>query len=97
LLLRTEPITFGGNTLELSEDAPSARSTGLSNQSDSASLFKPRRIGGPKPKAGLGFKKAPVVVNRAEGSTAPLVPAPSATAKPGGGKGQDDFRKMLEK
>ncbi|KAF5315056.1 hypothetical protein D9619_007334 [Psilocybe cf. subviscida] len=97
LLLRTEPITFGGNTLELSEDVPSARSAGFSSQSDSASVFKPRRVGGPKPKAGLGFKKGPVVVNRAEGSTAPAASAQSTTAKPGGGKGQDDFRKMLEK
>lgn len=97
MLLRTEPITFGGNTLELSEDVPAARSGGVSSQSDSTSLFKPRRVGGPKPKAGLGFKKAPVVVNRPGGSTTGSAPSSSTTAKSGGSKGQDDFRRMLEK
>jgi len=89
LLLRTEPILFGGNTLELSEDVPSSRQPGASHQSENA-LFKPRRLGPSKPKAGLGFKKSTAAI----GST--NVPA-HVPASSSGGKGQDDFRKMLLK
>jgi len=90
LLLRTEPIVFAGNTLDLSEDIPSARQPGASHQSENA-LFKPRRLGPSKPKAGLGFKKSTAAVKSAD-ATAHVVPASSS-----GGKGQDDFRKMLTK
>lgn len=91
LLLRTEPIVFGGNTLNLSEDVPSVRQPGASHQSENA-LFKPRRLGPSKPKAGLGFKKSTTAIRSADATTH-VVPASSS----GGGKGQDDFRKMLAK
>lgn len=89
LLLRTEPIVFGGNTLDLSEDVPSARQPGASHQSENA-LFKPRRLGPSKPKAGLGFKKSTAAIR----STDAIGHVVSAS---NGGKGQDDFRKMLAK
>lgn len=91
LLLRTEPIVFGGNTLNLSEDVPSVRQPGASHQSETA-LFKPRKLGPSKPKAGLGFKKSTTAIRSADATTH-VVPASSS----GGGKGQDDFRKMLAK
>jgi len=94
LLLRTEPIVFEGNTLDVSEDVPSARQSGSSHQSESTGLFKPRRLGPSKPKAGLGFKKSSSTVRSAE---APIATAPVASSSSGGGKGQDDFRKMLGK
>ena len=52
---------------------------------DRVASFKPRNLGPSRPKAGLGFK-----------STAPKMSA-SVTASSSGGKGQDDFRKMLER
>ncbi|CAA7261390.1 unnamed protein product [Cyclocybe aegerita] len=89
LLLRTEPIVFGGNELELSESAPSTRPSGRTQQSSEA-MFKPRHLGLSRPKAGLGFKK-----------TQPSQPAASssqtASSSSSGGKQQDDFRKMMAK
>ncbi|KAF8964174.1 hypothetical protein BDZ97DRAFT_1816638 [Flammula alnicola] len=94
LLLRTEPIVFGGNTLDLSEDVPSSHLPGASHQSEGSTLFKPRRLGPSKPKAGLGFKK-PGNIARSE---APSAQSPATRpASSSGGRGQDDFRKMLEK
>lgn len=93
-MLRTEPIVFGGNTLELSEDVPTLRSSGASNQSEGSTLFKPRRLGPSKPKAGLGFKKSG---NLGRPDTMASVPSTSNVASSSKGKGQDDFRKMLEK
>ncbi|KAF9527604.1 hypothetical protein CPB83DRAFT_934295 [Crepidotus variabilis] len=104
LLLRTEPIIFGGNTLVLSEDAKGGIGAATQNGSGSAgsnpASFKPRKVGPSKPKAGLGFKKTPIT-GGAEGNpgqgasrtetAAAAVPAGSS------GKGQDDFRKMLSK
>jgi len=75
---------FGGNTLEVSENIRAKGNVATS----SAPLFKPRNLGPSRPKAGLGFKKAPVVERSGEDP-----PASSST----GGKGQDDFRKMLER
>ncbi|KAF8195410.1 hypothetical protein BJ912DRAFT_956851 [Pholiota molesta] len=94
LLLRTEPIVFGGNTLELSEDVPTLRSSGAPHKSEGSTLFKPRRLGPSKPKAGLGFKKAG---NLGRPDTVSSVPSTSTVASSSKGKGQDDFRKMLEK
>lgn len=82
---------FGGNTLDLSEDIPASRATGSAQRADGQALFKPRRLGPSKPKAGLGFKQSnPNVVGRSDANQ-------SAVASSSGGKGQDDFRKMLEK
>ncbi|KAJ3513576.1 hypothetical protein NLJ89_g2871 [Agrocybe chaxingu] len=86
LLLRTDPIMFGGNELELSESAPSTRPSGRAQQSSEA-MFKPRHLGPSRPKAGLGFKKAQ-----------PSHPsASSSQTASSGSKQQDDFRKMLVK
>ncbi|KDR82688.1 hypothetical protein GALMADRAFT_57506 [Galerina marginata CBS 339.88] len=91
LLLRTEPVVFGGNTLELSENVPMTRASGASQQSEGSALFKPRRLGPSKPKAGLGFKKS-TPTTQMEGQ-----PSYAPAASSSGAKGQDDFRKMLNK
>ncbi|KAF9483427.1 hypothetical protein BDN70DRAFT_799974 [Pholiota conissans] len=93
LLLRTEPIVFGSNTLDLTEDVPTVRSSGASHQSEGSTLFKPRRLGPSKPKAGLGFKKSGNLGRPDVSSAAQSTPVASSSK----GKGQDDFRKMLEK
>jgi len=80
---------FGGNTLKLSDNMPASRTKGARNVDPG--LFKPRNFGPSKPKAGLGFKKTPVI-DRGDGSSSS---APVASIS--GGKGQDDFRRMLEK
>ena len=86
LLLRTEPIIFGGNALKLGEDVFSSRSSQAPNQTKGTTLFAPRKLGPSKPRAGLGFKK-----ERPSDSNVTATGSSSA----GGGKGQDDFRKML--
>ena len=82
MLLQTEPIVFGGNTLEIGENT---RAKGNASTSSGA-LFKPRNLGPSRPKAGLGFKKASFKERSSEVASASS-----------GGKGQDDFRKMLER
>ena len=92
LLLRTEPIVFQGNTLELIEDVPLPKATGTAPKGDGKALFTPRMLGPSKPKAGLGFRKsapAPRKDTQASQETS------AASSKPSTGKGQDDFRKML--
>ena len=87
LLLRTEPIIFGGNALKLGEDVFSSRSSQAPNQTGGTTLFAPRKLGPSKPRAGLGFKKdRPGETN---------VTASGSSSAAGSGKGQDDFRKML--
>ena len=86
LLLRTEPIIFGGNALKLGEDISSSRSSQAPNQTRGTTLFAPRKLGPSKPRAGLGFKKELP-------SDSNVTTAGSSSA--GSGKGQDDFRKML--
>ncbi|KAJ6619546.1 hypothetical protein B0H10DRAFT_2367855 [Mycena sp. CBHHK59/15] len=86
LLLRADPVVFGGNTLKLSEESTDVAAL------KSEGLFVPRAA---KPRAGLGHRKA---VPRS--SAFPAAPAaggsrPPVTATGGQGKGQDDFRKML--
>jgi len=56
LLLRTEPIIFGGSELKLNEDMSSTRSSQASNQRGTI-MFAPRKLGLSKPKARLGYKK----------------------------------------
>ena len=87
LLLRTEPLIFGGNELRLGEDMPSSRSSQAPNQ-NRGTLFAPRKLGPSKPRAGLGYKK--------DRPGEPTVSAPESSTG-GGSKGQDDFRKMLLK
>ena len=71
------------------------RSSGASHQSEGSTLFKPRRLGPSKPKAGLGFKKSGNLGQTDVSSAAQSTPEASSSKGPG--KGQDDFRKMLEK
>ncbi|KAF8908958.1 hypothetical protein CPB84DRAFT_1766490 [Gymnopilus junonius] len=95
LLLRTDPIVFEGNALELIEDVPQPKSSGISQKGEGNTLFKPRRLGPSKPKAGLGFKKEKAAPNtRPDDQPSQATLAPSSSS---GGKGQDDFRKMLAK
>ncbi|KAF9257513.1 hypothetical protein L218DRAFT_910382 [Marasmius fiardii PR-910] len=89
LLLRTEPVVFNGNTLKLSEEA------NISEQAPSTSTFIPRTAAS-RPKAGLGFKRrAPVAISRETVSQAQPTYS-NQTSGGGTGKGQDDFRKILE-
>jgi len=88
LMLRTEPIVFGGNTLELSDSVP-VKSTPTAASKETTTLFKPRNVRPSKPKAGLGFKQGPSAARNSVASTSAGVGS--------GAKGQDDFRKMLEK
>lgn len=81
VLLRSEPIVFGGNTLEVNENI-------RSKENIATRPFKPRVLGPSRSKAGLGFKKFSIVERSAKDP-----PASSST----GGKGQDDFRMMLER
>ena len=87
MLLRTEPIIFGGNTLRLGEDVPSSRSSQAPSQTRSTTLFAPRKLGPSKPRAGLGVKK--------DRPGEPHVTAPGSSSAGSASKGQDDFRKML--
>jgi squamous cell carcinoma antigen recognized by T-cells 3 len=87
LLLRTEPIIFGGNALKLGEDITSSRSSQVPNQTRGTTLFAPRKLGPSKPRAGLGFKK--------DRPDEPHVTAAGSSSAGSGSKGQDDFRKML--
>lgn len=87
LLLRTEPIMFGGNVLRLREDVPSSRSSQAPNQTRGATLFAPRKLGPSKLRAGLGFKK--------DDPGEAVVATPGSSSTGNVSKGQDDFRKML--
>jgi hypothetical protein len=68
LLLRTEPIEFGGNILEINENM---QAKGNFATSSGGPLFKPRNLGPSRPKAGLGFKKARIAERNAEDPPAP--------------------------
>ncbi|KIY71712.1 RNA-binding protein Prp24 [Cylindrobasidium torrendii FP15055 ss-10] len=81
LLLMTEPVVFGGNTLQFVEDTAPVKSA--------ASKFVPRAAG--KPRAG-GLKKR-VAVSSGTGSSAG---GPSHGTAPSTGKAQNDFRSMLK-
>ncbi|KAJ7067860.1 hypothetical protein C8F01DRAFT_1078564 [Mycena amicta] len=84
LLLRTEPVEFDGNTLELSEE--SSDPAALKKEG----LFVPRAA---KPRAGLGHKKA--VAAKKVASVAPAGGSRDVGPTSSKGKGQDDFRKLL--
>ncbi|KAG6813581.1 hypothetical protein H0H92_009625 [Tricholoma furcatifolium] len=93
LLLRTDPIVFNGNTLQLAEegsDAAVARSVAPPPQA--GGLFVPRAAKS-RPRAGLGHTRKPVPAPSVLGSNASTQTQPPASSS--GQKGQDDFRKML--
>ncbi|KAK0449212.1 hypothetical protein EV421DRAFT_1780622 [Armillaria borealis] len=88
LLLRPEPLEFGGNVLKITEDAVGRKSSVRTAASTSGGMFVPRTATS-RPRAGLGHvKKQPAKV--ASSSTTAKPSAASAT-----GKGQNDFRSML--
>lgn len=70
--------------LKLDEDIPPSRS---SHAGPGTTSFAPRKLGRPKPKAGLGYKK--------DRPVEPTSSAPGSSSAVGGSKSQDDFRKML--
>ncbi|PFH53912.1 hypothetical protein AMATHDRAFT_186548 [Amanita thiersii Skay4041] len=84
LLLRVEPIVFGGNTLELSEEAEGVAPP------ITGGLFIPRRAGISRPKAGLGYTRN-TTTSTAGGNKVPTFVQHENSQ----GRGQDDFRKML--
>lgn len=75
------PIEFGGNVLKLSEEQP-----------EEGGLFVPRRAGPSRPKAGLGHAKSAAQQKRGNGDK-----STTFVKSQGQGRGQDDFRKMLNK
>ncbi|KAK0201693.1 hypothetical protein DFS33DRAFT_1375245 [Desarmillaria ectypa] len=88
LLLRPEPLEFGGNVLKITEEAVGRKSSARNAASTSVGMFVPRTATS-GPRAGLGYaKKQPAKV-----ASSFITAKPSAA--PATGKGQDDFRSML--
>ncbi|KDQ62555.1 hypothetical protein JAAARDRAFT_121734 [Jaapia argillacea MUCL 33604] len=86
LLLIADPIVFGENVLQISEDTSTSRPGAPPGKA--GGLFVPRAAVS-RPKAGLGkSRKQP-----GPGATTQSAPGPSGTSQ--AGKAQDDFRKML--
>ncbi|KAI0755299.1 RNA-binding protein Prp24 [Daedaleopsis nitida] len=97
LLLRPDSIVFNGNTLQIVAEGttgPAASSRPLAPPAANTGLFVPRAAVS-RPRAGLGSKQRGIgsaqapAASVASGSGAPRAPQDV------GGKGQDDFRKML--
>ncbi|KAJ4001680.1 hypothetical protein F5050DRAFT_1708044 [Lentinula boryana] len=88
LLLRPESITFNGVALELSEEAVAPHKQHAVGR---AGTFVPRKTIS-KPRAGLGHKQKPVTPSN-PGSNAPITSVNLGSTS--GGKGQDDFRRLL--
>ena len=82
LLLHTTPIEFGGNVLKLSEEQP-----------EEGGLFVPRRAGPSRPKAGLGHVKSAAQQKKSGNGDK----STTFVKSQGEGRGQDDFRRMLNK
>ncbi|KAG5654253.1 hypothetical protein H0H81_005496 [Sphagnurus paluster] len=91
LLLRSEPIIFNGNTLNLAEEGrDGAPLRPAAPPPKAGGLFVPRTAVS-RPRAGLGHARKPV--QQAKTSEKPsFQPSGKLQAQ---GKGQDDFRKML--
>jgi len=91
LLLRTEPILFNDNPLQLTEETQSgtSRSRPSAPPAKTGGLFVPRAAVS-RPRAGLGQARKPGI-----GAKATATAAPSTSTTPSQGRGQDDFRKML--
>ena len=91
MLLRSEPIVFGGAVLGISqEEAIKKKPGGTGKPTKGApNVFVPRTAAS-KPRAGIGSKKTPG--NRPP-TTTTFTPAEDGSSS--SQKGQDDFRKML--
>ncbi|KZT09316.1 RNA-binding protein Prp24 [Laetiporus sulphureus 93-53] len=99
LLLRSEPIVYNGNTLELVADTPGATSSSRSAAlpPTAGGMFIPRTAVS-RPRAGLGSKKRVTTVgatSSAQNGSQSSQHAQSVSAGVQSSKGQDDFRKML--
>jgi RNA recognition motif-containing protein len=93
LLLRTEPILFNDNPLQLSEESQSGRSRPSAPPAKTGGLFVPRTAAVSRPRAGLGQTRKPGIGAK---MTATATPSTSTmSSQPQQGRGQDDFRKML--
>ncbi|TFK73607.1 hypothetical protein BDN72DRAFT_761449 [Pluteus cervinus] len=90
LLLRTEPLIFNGTTLSLAEEGSTAAPP------TSGGHFVPRGAIS-KPRAGLGSRKQAKAGANSANPAKPFVAAgaSSSARANAGGKGQDEFRKML--
>lgn len=87
LLLRPEPIEFGGNKLNIMEESLSKP---IGPTTATRGNFVPRSAVS-RPRAGIGSKKGRGGASFPSTSTR-SAPGPSVSST---GKGQDDFRKML--
>ncbi|KAG6850068.1 hypothetical protein H0H93_001618 [Arthromyces matolae] len=96
LLLRTDPILFRGNTLQFSEEGPdSVAIRSAAPPPKAGGLFVPRAATS-RPRAGLGHARKPLpsAHSQAHPSNPKNTEKKSTTSDQG--KGQDDFRKMLD-
>ena len=101
LLLRTEPVIFNGNTLELVADTPGVPRAVRNGPSAAppptttkgSGMFVPRAAAS-RPRAGLGSKKRVVAISAAAPASSQTNASPAGSTS-GQAKGQDDFRKML--
>ncbi|TFK90773.1 RNA-binding protein Prp24 [Polyporus arcularius HHB13444] len=95
-LLRSDPIIFNGTTLEIVPEATSGPATSrpLAPPAGNTGLFVPRAAVS-RPRAGLGSKQRGTKAAQAPSGAASSSGAGTSAAEGGGGKGQDDFRKML--
>jgi hypothetical protein len=88
-MLRTDPIIFGGNVLQFSEEQSGpSRGQPAAPPPATGGMFVPR-VAKSRPKAGLGRARQTVLGTTQAASSA------NAQTSEQRGKGQDDFRKML--
>ena len=92
LLLASNTLEFNGSKLQVREEGAAAppKKPGKA-EAPSSTMFVPR---GARPRAGLGSSKKPSAVASAS-STGAKTRSSASSAKPGAGKSQDDFRKLL--
>ncbi|KAI0726224.1 RNA-binding protein Prp24 [Fomitopsis betulina] len=96
LLLRTAPIVFNGNTLDLVADAqgaPRVARNASSAATSGSGMFVPRAAAS-RPRAGLGSKKRNATISAVTSSSSAVITGTKGPAS-GQSRGQDDFRKML--
>lgn len=93
MLLRPEPIVFNGVNLEITEEASSSssRPQPAAASASAGGMFVPRTAIS-RPRAGLGRARKPGIgTAKPQSGTA----SERQETQKVGGRGQDDFRKML--